>query len=154
MQIGQNQGVLERFGQKDNQGITLPLNSHSKSLQLYLIVCSCTCDLFLENLYFLWNIRKNHHIWWFSLELLAGFEPATSSLPRTCSTYWAIAAYAQIRAYRVELIFTLLLLTKDVLYLLSHSSLFNFIQRISYYAIIVKNLFIVKSKKGVFWNFP
>ncbi len=40
--------------------------------------------------------------------------------------------------------------TKDVLYLLSHSSLFNFIQRISYYAIIVKNLFIVKSKKGVF----
>ncbi|MFR1554879.1 MAG: hypothetical protein ACLSTV_09430, partial [Coriobacteriales bacterium] len=41
-------------------------------------------------------------------------------------------------------------LTKDVLYLLSHSSLFNFIQRISYYAIIVKNLFIVKSKKGVF----
>ena len=86
MQIGQNQGVLERFGQKDNQGITLPLNSHSKSLQLYLIVCSCTCDLFLENLYFLWNIRKNHHIWWFSLELLAGFEPATFSLGSWHST--------------------------------------------------------------------
>ncbi len=41
----------ERFGQKDNQGITLPHNLRSKSLQLYLIVCSCTCDLFLETPY-------------------------------------------------------------------------------------------------------
>jgi len=24
------------------------------------------------------------------LELLTGLEPVTSSLPRTCSTYWAI----------------------------------------------------------------
>ena len=32
------------------KGITLPL---------YLIVCSCTCALFIDNLYFVWNIRKN-----------------------------------------------------------------------------------------------
>ena len=51
---------------------------------------------------------------------------------------------------RLTPLFAPIFLTKDVLYLLSHSSLFNFIQRISYYAIIVKNLFIVKSKKGVF----
>ena len=30
----------------------------------------------------------------FILELLTGFEPVTSSLPRTRSTNWAIAAYS------------------------------------------------------------
>ena len=34
--------------------------------------------------------RARHGEW---LELLTGLEPVTSSLPRTCSTYWAIAAY-------------------------------------------------------------
>ena len=33
------------------------------------------------------------------LELLAGFEPATSSLPRTRSTNWAIAAYISLWHY-------------------------------------------------------
>ena len=32
----------------------------------------------------------------FPLELLTGFEPVTSSLPRTCSTCWAIAAKSSI----------------------------------------------------------
>ena len=44
-------------------------------------------------------------------------------------------------------------LTKDVLYLLSHSSKFSCIDNthdvLSYYAIIVKNLAVVKSKKGI-----
>ena len=43
--------------------------------------------------------------------------------------------------------------TKDVLYLLSNSSKFSCIDNthdvLSYYAIIVKNLAVVKSKKGI-----
>ena len=31
----------------------------------------------------------------FFLELITGFEPVTSSLPRTCSTAWAISAHIQ-----------------------------------------------------------
>ena len=29
------------------------------------------------------NIEKYHQIWWYFVELIAGFEPATSSLPRS-----------------------------------------------------------------------
>ena len=34
----------------------------------------------------------------FDMELLTGFEPVTSSLPRTCSTSWAIAAYIFLKS--------------------------------------------------------
>ena len=54
-------------------------------MQLYLWPFPCN-PIFSD------NIKKKPPYLVVFLELIAGFEPATSSLPRTCSTYWAISA--------------------------------------------------------------
>ena len=60
-------------------------------------VCYCVCYGYFV-FPWLWFFtpktrEKPQYLVVFRLELLTGFEPVTSSLPRTCSTCWAIAAY-------------------------------------------------------------
>ena len=104
--------------------------SRTKKRRKCSILCLLVWFLFFLRCGFRPEIRRKTTIsCGFSLELIAGFEPATSSLPRTCSTSWAISAYSiystllwrhRPRSHR------LLFLTKDVLYLLSHISKWSF----------------------------